>query len=1524
MMDTRVKEVLTILKNKPSLVDADYSRYGDNIQKKAIECLEDVIEDNSARIEEALKNQLNGDKAYTPQRTYNITEYKCLTKPTEFVELMESPSFKALLKDIRSSEVAKFYSFILNDSISSYVKVKEILKVPAMFNTFVLSYYTEDESKQSAIIKQVAKLGIAPTDDITSFNIERIAAQIATIKSAEQQEVYSNSGTSNTISEEVVADWLETQRTNKATWKEYISKAIKNSVLPEVNKDKYAHLSTNAHEYAVSRLKALEKLYKPGFEAFSEIGIVGIRKGKADPILYTFDREGNSYALTGKSPSGKYEAGTVFTDFSDKKYSKILRISSDYGEKVQRIIEGFNLKLSNYIRKYYNDNINILVDDYFPEDFEDLSNAYLVKLHLALQSAKLKLTSGDISIRKWLRQAGKAYSGMYQQVCEGKISSLMAWKDVSKWIIWVLESYYFKYADKCQIDESLDDMQLEEEARIAYESQLDNGLKHIFVLVSLGNSEFEVRGLWANSLLSLFNSNKVSGVEDNIRSILADADKEVLKAREASKVSFENLTASGDTDYVLINYKQDKKPREIFAIEALEQLEASGRLPSWSNCLLGMREDPGHEGELYFWKNFNNSGKAQAEYRAYALYAGSRSGKGVMTNAILSSAIASGIPVFYTDGKPENGPTMGRIAWREGKEAYVFDGRHTGLTPFEGFMEDYTYIGDTKPTNGSPEAYVRSAKGRLYYNYTMPEELFQSMGREAFDTFLGVSRYLRSLSLFIEMGNMRAGGGALPEEDFQLWVFDEMSNMSALERQVRQAFASYCKTHGVKKEITTASDGALIEFVSPYQGTDEGVKFINKWSDWTKNKIEKIAGEFNKMTFGKTQMNLLMIFQEPIWLQNNKDATVTTIAKFVTQFGNCTKIIGKNAIQNNCGYYGSGQTSKKIKEELGKTLWAITDGDTDLRNYRQETEKDWLGKQLVIFNPFKTFGIPYASDQAKIDADPTNRTFKGRYFSYYIEELQTSINALQGGNAVRVADILSAAAEQANDLVLSKGLNPDVSYIDPETKKKKVLPAAPFDGIVDGEFSAMGKLTALNKYIYNFSGFTKNLAITLAEHTKNCLKDAEGRHIELTDEDVQKRLEEFKEELFKFDKDLDKIALDVSQLVKQGYEENRYNALYDRISAMVNRLGGEGLFRNPDNPSDYTLYGYLYDDVYGAEGVRLHLEQISQEDRESGQDYSKREALLANFDEEVSKHLDTLGTVVTDKLAKVANSLQLLANQHYILTHDDFNAFIEDGKSLQNYKSMGALPGLDEPLTLRDYNENADEYLLRYKDVYYTLCNNFALLSNGIFDYIIINTLYQFKEDIETFLKVTSVIKGAWKNADIIGKYRSTLELMLASLLKSGETDLINISEDKEAGTVEVSYNFDKIPDKIDSMVAYNALVGRILTYINTISQVVPVILNLNKSSLNFERQQAVEVMKRLVRVVENNILIDLAKLKTANFDISPLPNNSIGDDGVSSEEGLQYDSSKVKEGIINAKQELTQVAQEFSGILSKMKEVIK
>ena len=39
------------------------------------------------------------------------------------------------------------------------------------------------------------------------------------------------------------------------------------------------------------------------------------------------------------------------------------------------------------------------------------------------------------------------------------------------------------------------------------------------------------------------------------------------------------------------------------------------------------------------------------------------------------------------------------------------------------------------------------------------------------------------------------------------------------------------------------------------------------------------------------------------------------------------------------------ETSKKIKEELGKTLWAITDGDTDLRNYRQETEKDCTSQE---------------------------------------------------------------------------------------------------------------------------------------------------------------------------------------------------------------------------------------------------------------------------------------------------------------------------------------------------------------------------------------------------------------------------------------------------------------------------------------------------------------------------------------------------------------------------------------------------
>lgn len=45
---------------------------------------------------------------------------------------------------------------------------------------------------------------------------------------------------------------------------------------------------------------------------------------------------------------------------------------------------------------------------------------------------------------------------------------------------------------------------------------------------------------------------------------------------------------------------------------------------------------------------------------------------------MIANAVANGYKVFFVDGKPDTGITLGNLAWKEGKEAFVFDGMRAG------------------------------------------------------------------------------------------------------------------------------------------------------------------------------------------------------------------------------------------------------------------------------------------------------------------------------------------------------------------------------------------------------------------------------------------------------------------------------------------------------------------------------------------------------------------------------------------------------------------------------------------------------------------------------------------------------------------------------------------------------------------------------------------------------------------------------------------------------------------------------
>lgn len=121
--------------------------------------------------------------------------------------------------------------------------------------------------------------------------------------------------------------------------------------------------------------------------------------------------------------------------------------------------------------------------------------------------------------------------------------------------------------------------------------------------------------------------------------------------KEHPEVSTKDITIVFDMD----NFS--KYP--LFAFQALDVLNKEGIKPSWSNVILGkdMSDD-------VYSHDFTD------DHFATNIIAGSGSGKGVMTLNILSSALSDGIPVFYSDCKPDMAETIHKLGGNTKTYAY--------------------------------------------------------------------------------------------------------------------------------------------------------------------------------------------------------------------------------------------------------------------------------------------------------------------------------------------------------------------------------------------------------------------------------------------------------------------------------------------------------------------------------------------------------------------------------------------------------------------------------------------------------------------------------------------------------------------------------------------------------------------------------------------------------------------------------------------------------------------------------------
>ncbi|MEC2463555.1 hypothetical protein P9X10_01390 [Bacillus cereus] len=115
-------------------------------------------------------------------------------------------------------------------------------------------------------------------------------------------------------------------------------------------------------------------------------------------------------------------------------------------------------------------------------------------------------------------------------------------------------------------------------------------------------------------------------------------------------ISPETRTKGGAFDVVEYVHTFDAKManiRPLFAYQVLDSLKEKGETVDWSNIVLGK----GIDGTTVTSKE--GSKVNFTRQLVHNIIAGSRSGKGVMTLNILSTAIASERPVFYLDRKPD-------------------------------------------------------------------------------------------------------------------------------------------------------------------------------------------------------------------------------------------------------------------------------------------------------------------------------------------------------------------------------------------------------------------------------------------------------------------------------------------------------------------------------------------------------------------------------------------------------------------------------------------------------------------------------------------------------------------------------------------------------------------------------------------------------------------------------------------------------------------------------------------------------
>ena len=412
-------------------------------------------------------------------------------------------------------------------------------------------------------------------------------------------------------------------------------------------------------------------------------------------------------------------------------------------------------------------------------------------------------------------------------------------------------------------------------------------------------------------------------------------DFDSIAPRLASKLNSNNNSTilvnqigkyqNGILDLNIIYNNKRYSENIMYAHEVLDSIFNQGIEPSWSRVILGK----GLDGKTFTY-NFKQSLKP-----VICLYAGSRSGKGVMTLNLLASALADGCKVFYTDGKPDSSKCLAEIAWKAGKETCVFN----GLT-VDPPLEDMPVAPESR----------KSAKYRLpdlqeaaYIFGCAPEKDSKA------SQFLDLIQCYKGFEVVAEAARERSSQGVASKDrnDWVVAIFDELQNThEKLEKMlIPELLANYKEFKKTVEAEKKKKNG------SPDPEMEHAVEVIENFQKWQKS----ILGLWNTgktITFGKANISIIFIWQDSNFPPGgDKQPTGTLLDKIVFSFSPSTKILGRVAkVQGGTKAFGSGSAKSldwydtKFEESPGG-YFAILEGNVDDSN----------GKAKV-FKPYNVYG----------------------------------------------------------------------------------------------------------------------------------------------------------------------------------------------------------------------------------------------------------------------------------------------------------------------------------------------------------------------------------------------------------------------------------------------------------------------------------------------------------------------------------------------------------------------------------------